>query len=207
MSTDWAKFYKEKSKKPINNADFGGEFGGIVDFISVPALVSFRRIWDPYVMGVIREEKRCSDKATDPATKTALLGYQSILNKWNQFAGLTQEQIALRATGILADYSDTVNIVKKEADLLLKFCPDATIPPLPSDSILNAYGRSLGGQAEGLKIATGGAGQLADEGIKGGTDYAKKAIFAIAAIAGVAVVVMMIPEIATLGLTLKSLKK
>jgi hypothetical protein len=170
--TDWATYFRERSVLPVSElaSPQVAEFGGITDITSVPALMAFRKIWDPYVMGVARAQQTASTKPTvDPVMQGSFAqGTQNLVTLWNQYAGLSSSNIALRANDILAGYRDAVSIAQKDADLVKSFAPDIKIPPMPTSEIVATVERGLAGAIGGYGVAAAGAGQLASSGAQGG---------------------------------------
>jgi hypothetical protein len=169
--TDWQQFFRERSALEVQTSD-GPTFAGITDITSVPALMAFRKIWDPYVMGVARAQQTASTKTTvDPVMQGSFAqGVQNLMTLWNQYAGLSASDIALRANDILAGYRDAVSIAQKDADLVKSFAPDIKIPTLPTAEIVATVERGIAGTMGGYGVAAAGAGQLAGAGARGAAD-------------------------------------
>jgi len=179
MATDWAKRFQERSRQPAApralarrtaGPSFGAEFGsGLSDATVVPALLAYRQVWDPFVMGVARAELACSENPKyDAPTRTFLKGNSDlIVMGWNQFAGLTAQDIALRASSILDALRKTVGHAQSFAASLKTLCPEAAIPPQPQDDAIASAERGLGSVFQGVGLAATGLGQLAGTGVQG----------------------------------------
>ena len=172
--TDWAQFFKERSSIPFSDLAPSqvAEFSGVTDVAFVPQLMAFRKIWDPFVMGVARAQVTASTKPTvDPVMQQSFSqGSQLLVQLWNQYAGLSPSDIALRASDILAGHRDTIFIAQKDADLVKSFAPDIKLPPLPTSEIVATVERGLAGAMQGYGVAAAGAGQLASSAGQGATD-------------------------------------
>jgi hypothetical protein len=167
--TDWQQFFRERSALEVQTSDSGPTFSGLTDITSVPALMAFRKIWDPYVMGVARAQQTASTKTTvDPVMQGSFAqGVQNLMTLWNQYAGLSASDIALRANDILAGYRDAVSIAQKDADLVKSFAPDIKIPPLPTAEIVATVERGIAGAMGGYGVAAQGVNQLGQTGAQG----------------------------------------
>jgi hypothetical protein len=167
--TDWSRFFRERSNFPVEFE--GPQFGaGVTQVTSVPALMTWRGVWNPFVMGMAKEEVRCAKlPGMDPTFAASLQSMSdNTVQMWNAFSGLSQEQIALTAADILDGMQKTVTRVKADIPTLKTFCPNANIPVLPTQEIVATAERGLAGYGLGISTAAAGAGQIAASGAQGG---------------------------------------
>jgi hypothetical protein len=170
--TNWAQYFRERSTLEIQTSN-EAEFGASVTQVgSVPALMTWRSVWNPFIMGMAKEETRCAKLPTiDPVYAQSLQSMSdNTIGMWNAYSGLTQEQIALTAADILDGMQKTVDRVKADIPTLKTFCPNAKIPPLPTQEIVATAERGLQGYGLGISTAAAGAGKLASGYVQGATD-------------------------------------
>ena len=169
--TNWAQYFRERSSLPIDSE--GPDFGaGVSQIGSVPALMTWRSVWNPFIMGMAKEETRCAKLPNvDPVYAQSLQSMSdNTVQMWNAYSGLSQQQIALTASDILDGMQKTVNRVKADIPTLKTFCPNANIPKLPTDEIVATAERGLQGYGLGISTAAAGGGQLAADAGQGAVD-------------------------------------
>jgi len=148
-------------------------------------LLAYRRMWDPYVMGVVRALNAAGDawEARSPAINQSTLspeakasptiwktvadtlrGYgTSLLSSWNQHAGLSTATILMMSGKILDAEQHVVDKTQNFfVPILKRDAPGIALPPLPSIDVQ----RSVIATLEGAKLAAAGVLHLVTSAAK-----------------------------------------
>ena len=153
-------------------------------------VLSYRRLWDPYVVAMVKAASIAGDawealasgavpttrpnvgKFATPPTPSVLQteadvmhGYAaSLLSSWNMHAGMSDVDLVLQASAVLQDFQAVVERAGSfYAPLIAKDVPDYPLPTPPSFSVQ----AQVIGQIEGLGIVAHGVLQLLGIGVSG----------------------------------------
>jgi len=128
-------------------------------------VLAYRKMWDPYVLGVARANLQCSQASGLDTTLASVHKGESddLMALWNQNAGLSDTDIVLRASGILQNQQDTVLQAGKMVPGIKRDCPKIAIPEVPS----LASQQAIIGAIEGQSILANGILQLIGMGADG----------------------------------------
>ena len=164
--------------------------GSVTSPFSVADVLVYRRLWDPYVLGVARAAQACASAwAAQAAGQTPptpintsvfavppdLTSIQNIaseeqefadriVDRWNLFANLADWQIVATSEKILQSYQDTVlRCAQFYAPTIARYCPSVTLPTLPT---LDLQSHAIA-YLEALGIVAGGSLQLVAIGAQG----------------------------------------
>lgn len=186
-----------------------------VGVVTPSDVLAYRKIWDSYVLGIVKASLDCSKVAgIDPTLASTHSGASdTILTLWNQDAGLTDAEILLQAKSILAHEQDTVLQAGKLVPGIKRDCPKVPIPPIPTLALQQAAIGAIQGQgilASGILQLIGlgadGAAQTIGAFIPGSGvnptgplgDFVTQLKWIVGGVAVVAVLVMVAPALTPL---------
>jgi len=179
----WEERFRAASQR--SNDFVTVEFGEEPDFGATPGdVLSYRQLWDPYVMGTLRALSDCAD-ALDIVAKSPPQGFTGdeltqlatayrntvtkTLAQWNQFAGATPADILAQAGTMLQAYQSVVTDIGKmrEDPNFSRFCP-GNFPDPPTVSAQKA----VIAQLEGAGLTAQGILQLFTQSVTKGLQVA-----------------------------------
>lgn len=150
--------------------------------IATPAdVLVYRRVWDPYVLGVVRAAVACAEALESAAAApgepnadtlrlsadTERANADALLTRWNLHANTPDYQILINAAEILQDQQDAVLKAGQVYGPQVKTdCPAIALPAPPGVELQ----AGIIGQIEGVGILAHGVLQLLGAGVSGALD-------------------------------------